>query len=559
MRAADGRNTDRSEIKETEQKENDTAGSSASGYQESGIGDAQRKETKAEKTEQIGKSGTGMDKKTAKKGRLVWRSALFVCAAALIGGAAWRITRPKEEVAQVPLPTVSIAKPERANIAVETSLIGTISAGDVYYVMPKAAGEIREIYVSQGDQVNEGDPIAKIDNQKQIDAAKIALDSAAVQIQTATDALQTAQTNLNRMQALLQTGDISAQAYEQAKSGYDQAKAALDGAKLQQKSAKLQYDTQVEYATVTSPVTGTVESENMDLNAMVTQSTQLCVITGNGAKKVTFSVTDRLLPALSAGTAVRVEKQGSAYEGSVTSVETMPNQQTGLYPVEASVADGGALTNGASVKVYFDAERADNVLAVDADSVYYDGGKVYVYTITYDDADSKTGEAQSGTKGESKPDGQNDNGQGENGAKSEEAKAGADSSASAGANASAGTNASAAISPDNRAATVHKIEVETGTTDAKRTEIKSGITADDLVIQSWTSQLYEGARVQVLPEQANADETGADETGADETGADQTDADQTDADQVSTDQANENQTSADQEIAGQNDAEEANA
>ena len=388
-------------------------------------------------------------------GRRVWRLSLAVCALLLIGGAAYRLTRPAEEIPTTPLPTVSVARPETGSIQVETSLIGQLTPGDVYYVTPKVAGEIREIYVSQGDMVEEGDPICRIDNQKQIDAAKISLDSAQVSVNTYQDSLNTAKANLDRMTALLNTGDISSQTYEQTKSAYDQAAAGLQGARLQLEAARLQYDTQVEYATVTAPVSGKVESESMEINAMASQSSQLCVITGDGAKKLVFSVTDRLLPALSVGDAIRVEKQGAEYEGTVTSIASMVDAATGLYPVEAVVTDNGAIPSGASVKVYFVSERTEDALLVPTDAVYYDGGKTYVYTFS-----SISQEELAQTEGGS----------------------------------------TFTVMEGNQAGTVHKIEVETGLSDGENTEILSGLEADAPVILTWTSQLYEDAQVQALPE-----------------------------------------------------------
>ena len=61
--------------------------------------------------------------------------------------------------------------------------------------------------------------------------------------------------------------------------------------------------------------------------------------------------------------------------------------------------------------------------------------------------------------------------------------------------------ASNVIEENNRLGTVHKVEVETGMSDNNRTEILNGIDENSLVIMSWTSQLYEGAQVQVLPEE----------------------------------------------------------
>lgn len=364
---------------------------------------------------------------------------------------AFRLFGHKEEIESKPLATVSAGKPETGDIAVQTSLVGTVEPGDVYYVMPKAVGEILNIYVNVGDTVNEGDPICDIDNKKSVDSAKIALDSAKIQLETAEDAMTLAKTNLDRMTALLATGDISQQSYESTKNGYDQASAAVDGAKLQLESAQLAYDTQLEYATVTAPVSGVVESVNMSINAMASQQTQLCIISSDSARKVVFNVTDRLLSALNTGDRLQVKKQGTLYDGHITKIETLPNSATGLYEAQAEFAGSEAIAKGAKVKVIFDSESAENVMLVDTDSIYYDGGKTYVYTLSFNDE---------------------------------------------------AADDSATIAAENRAATIHKNAVTTGISNTEKTEIKDGIDKNSMVVKTWTSQLYEGALVQVLPGEA---------------------------------------------------------
>ena len=383
-------------------------------------------------------------KKLSKKKLLVAAvAAIFVLLVIL------RACGKGEDIESKPLATVSVGTPEKGDISVETSLVGTVEPGDVYYVMPKAAGEILNIYVKAGDTVEAGDPICDIDNSKAVDGAKIALDSAKVQLKTANEAKALAKTNLDRMQALLSSGDISQQAYESTKNGYDQASAAADGARLQLESAQLQYDTQVEFSTVTSPVSGIVESTNMSLNAMASQSSQVCVVSSNSANKVIFYVTDRLLSSLNVGDQVQIKKQGSVYKGHLTKLETLPDKASGLYEAEAEFAGSDAVAKGAKVKVFFDSEKAENAMLVDTDSIYYDGGKTYIYTIAYNDEATEQAEG-------------------------------------------------ATIAEGNRAATVHKNEVKTGISDNDKTEVLEGINDDSIVIKTWTSQLYEGAQVQVL-------------------------------------------------------------
>lgn len=387
------------------------------------------------------------------RGRGVWRAFVIICLIVLVFLIVRRVTKPAEEIETVPLPTVSVTKASQGDIEVTTELIGSMQASDIYYVTPKVAGEIKEIYVEQGQQVSEGDPICRIDNDTQTDSAKISMDSAQV-------AMNSAQSSLDRMTPLYQAGDVSAQSYEQAQT-------ALESARLQYEAAKLAYDTQVDYATVKAPVDGTIESENMDINAMVSQSSQLCVISGDGAKTVSFGVTDRLLSSLSQGDPVTVTKQGSEYEGNITDISGMPDSVTGLYEIKASVADNGAIPQGANVQVSFVSDSADNAVILPMDAVYHDGGKTYVYTFEED----------------------------------------------------AQTNSNTGI--------VHKVEVETGINDGTYYEMLSGVLPEDNIILTWTQQLYEGAQVQLLNQGGSADtvdasaESGNDETNdnTDETGA----------------------------------------
>ncbi|MDO4439361.1 MAG: efflux RND transporter periplasmic adaptor subunit [Eubacteriales bacterium] len=390
---------------------------------------------------------------TTKKntGRNIWRSLLAACAVIFVIAVIFRIMKPEEPMDTKPLSTVSTAFPEVKDIDIETGLVGTILPSNMYYVIPKTQGEVIEIYVEQGQIVEKGAPICKIDNQKQIDSAKIQLDSAKVQLNTAREAYKTTLANYNRMSALLQTGDVSVQAFEQTKTGLEQAKAAVEGAELALQGAELNYNTQLEFSMPTAPAAGKVESETMELNQMVAPGNPICIISGEGAMEVQFSVTDRLLQSIKVGDKVRIEKQGSEYAGAITEIATVPGQQTGLYLVEASVEGDAVFTPGSNVNVYFRSGGAKSAVTVDTNAVYYDGGKNYVYTVEY--------------------------------------------------NENAVEAAGSTIDENNKLAIVHKVEVQTGASDGKSTEITEGITKDDEIIVTWTAQLYEGANVQVLSEE----------------------------------------------------------
>lgn len=350
--------------------------------------------------------------------------------AALAALVVWRVVKPEEKDTAASLPVIETGAAETGSISVQSELTGTIEPADMAYVIPKAAGEITELLIQPGDQVTAGQKLVHIDT-KMVDSAKISLDTAKV-------SLDDANRNLTRMQALAATGDISQQQLESAQSQAEQAQ-------LQYQSAKINYDHQVEYADVTAPISGTVESVSVALHDNVSQSNVICVISGAGGKDVTFYVPDRIVQNISVGDAITVEKNGTQYPGSITEKSSMVDQTTALFKIKASVGEVEALPTGVTVEVYVTSEKADDALLVPSDAVYYDGGQAEIYTL------------------------------------------------------------------DSDGSTVHVQPVTTGIYTAEKTQITDGLSADDVIITSWSSELYEGAQVQKAEETSAADtETGAD-------------------------------------------------
>lgn len=296
------------------------------------------------------------------------------------GLVATRMMKPQEEIQTKGLPAVTLTTATEGSIEQTTSLMGTVEPSDTYYITPKVAGELVEIYVQNGQSVEAGAPIAKIDNQKQIDAAKSQLEAANASVQAASQQAATAQDAVNRMTPLYESGDISVQSYNQTANSAKAAASQVDAAKAQAASAKLNYESQVEFATVTAPAAGVVQNQNMTLHGMVSQSSQLCVITGTGAKVVKFNVTEEVLQNLTLGQTVTVEKNGSSYSGTVTKLTKLVDPQSGLFPVEATLSGADALSDGSSTKLSLVAAKADHTLLVPVDAVYYSGGNPYVYT-----------------------------------------------------------------------------------------------------------------------------------------------------------------------------------
>lgn len=286
-----------------------------------------------------------------------------------------RVLKPKEEVEHTQLPLATGISVEKGDLSITESLVGTIEASEQYALASKVSGEVLEIYAENGAELKKGDKIARLDNQKQIDAAKYTLEQAEAQAKAASDAR-------NRLASLQASGDISAQDFEAADA---QAKAA----EAQVKAAKLNYDTQVEFATITAPADGVLQNSILVKDAMIPQGIQIASLMGKGKQQLVFSATEELMKNLSLGQEVKVEKGQEQYTGSITEISGVMNAQTGLFTVKANL-ENSSLPEGSRVKLTVTKDSRTGVNLLPLSVIYYDNGSPYVYLL-------EKGEGENGT------------------------------------------------------------------------------------------------------------------------------------------------------------------
>ena len=263
-----------------------------------------------------------------------------------------KLTKPKN-IDLGAIPAVNVTHIRKGHIDREVSVMGSILPNDTYYVPAKVGGEIKKIYVKNGDYVKKGDPICEIDASKEIEAAFIQYD--------------TARKSYERMRKLYKAGDISLQNFESVKAQYD--------------SAKLQYDTKVEYSTPVAVGDGIVENTNMTINTSIKVETVLCYITSEDAKEINFGVTERVLDGIKIGDKVTIEKNGKTYDGYVSDVAKLINSTNGLFNVKAIITTPNNFASGVMAKVTLVYDRKKNVNVLPNELVYYEAGNPYIYIV----------------------------------------------------------------------------------------------------------------------------------------------------------------------------------
>lgn len=173
--------------------------------------------------------------------------------------------------------TVAIGK---GTIAAQVTAAGTLSARSTVQVGAQVSGRVVELHADFNDQVKKGQLIAKLDDsvlRAQIEQMSAAYEVAVANMKRSEVAVKDAERQLARQRVLKDQSLIAGATVEQYETTLDTAKAQLLASKAQvsQAAASLkQGRTNLGYATIYSPVDGTVLSRSVDVGQTVAASLQ---------------------------------------------------------------------------------------------------------------------------------------------------------------------------------------------------------------------------------------------------------------------------------------------
>ena len=201
-----------------------------------------------------------------------------------------------------------LVKVERGEVDLVVTATGTINPVINVLVGSQVSGTVKDLYADFNSQVKEGQVIAQIDpaifqaqvdqakanvlmNQANLLNAKANLENAKANLVKADVAVLDAKRTLDRNLPLVEKKIIAQATMDTAQTSYDTAVAQRDVAKAQVESATSQVEsskaqveqakaalklaeTNLRYATIRSPVNGTVISRNVDVGQTVAASLQ---------------------------------------------------------------------------------------------------------------------------------------------------------------------------------------------------------------------------------------------------------------------------------------------
>ena len=192
-----------------------------------------------------------------KKISKIW---VFVILLALVAVAFWLLSgNKKKEV--VHFNTVEV---EESNLQNSVTATGTIEPVTSVTVGTQVSGIVSRLYVDYNSVVKKGQVIAELDKTNLLSE----LNTAKANLSSLQSALNYQAANFNRYQTLLNKGLVSADDFENAQLTYRQATEQVAQAKEQVQRAQ----TNLGYATITSPIEGVALSESVEEGQTVAAS-----------------------------------------------------------------------------------------------------------------------------------------------------------------------------------------------------------------------------------------------------------------------------------------------
>ena len=297
---------------------------------------------------------------------------------------------------------VQVKTVSAGSIATENKVSGQVSADNESVILIASAAKCTAVYKEAGDTVQAGDKICTLDlgsTLSSYNAARISYQAAVQSYQDQKGILDKqvslAADNVDNTKALFEIGAASQLEVDQAELNYQNAVAGRNSALAQleagmqnAKSGVEQLDTALENVdpdgNVLAPQSGTLVTMNAAEGSYISNSMPLVVIDGADQMKVTASVSEALVPKISAGDSadVTVSAANKAFTATIRSVERAANMQTKLYTVVLTVpADVTGLMNGMFADVTFHTDAAEDTIVVPTEAILTSNGAQYVYVV----------------------------------------------------------------------------------------------------------------------------------------------------------------------------------
>lgn len=251
-------------------------------------------------------------------------------------------TGKEEEPEAPPPPPVEVLSVREQPVIPRFEYVGRVEATDEYRVIPRVEGYIESRHFTEGDMVQQGQLLYRIDPKPFI----AALDNQRANLAQAQSALRVAERNYRRGRQLVSSGAISQVQMDELEGNFQEAKSRVEGMRANVEKAELD----LSYTEIFAPLTGRIGRAEYPEGSLVgPQSEPLATIVKMDPIYVLFEVPEDQLFAVQVE-AERRRQQGLAPVQSDIRIE-LPDGTSYAHPGDIVFVDNQIDPNTGSIAV----------------------------------------------------------------------------------------------------------------------------------------------------------------------------------------------------------------
>jgi membrane fusion protein (multidrug efflux system) len=272
------------------------------------------------------------------------------------------VTNEADVRAATPVP-VEVSMPVRADIYANYHATATIESDADAPVLARVPGEVVQLLVEEGDYVESGQVLARLDGER-----------LRLEMLSARADLEKASGELDRYDDLAERGLVSASMYDGLQFDVDALRAAHD-------LAKLNYD----YSEIRATINGVVSSRDIKLGQSIEANSVAFRITDTSELVAYLQIPQSQLSKFASGhfASLQVDSMpGADFDATIARISPTIDTSNGTFKATAVIANGdGRLVPGMFARFSVAYEKHENALLVPTAAVVEEDDEMSVYVV----------------------------------------------------------------------------------------------------------------------------------------------------------------------------------
>ena len=265
--------------------------------------------------------------------------------------------------------SITSAQAELRDLSASFSVSAEIEAYTRVYIASRMSGLIDEVHIEEGEQVNRGDLLAKLDIRQQ-----------QIELRRANATLSEARDAYERTEQLFERDAATRAEYLTAQRDFEQAKSDVELLELM-----------IDYGSIKAPMDGVVTSRLVEVGNNVSENERMFTLADMDLLVARPGVSERNLSHLEENQEVEIVLDvypDRTFTGSIRRIFPEADPTTRLFTVEVEIhqqEDKPTIRPGYLARTKFTGDQRDDVLTVPSEALADRNGETYLFVINDDE------------------------------------------------------------------------------------------------------------------------------------------------------------------------------